>query len=497
MAFSPDGLYTARGETHTLAEWAEITGISRTTLIARVKKQPPNEPFENALSKVLTPKLYAINGDAHTLKEWAEITGIHWNTLHTRIKRMKEGDSFESVIHEIAEIPTYEAYGEKHTLAEWAEKIGVNKRTLWSRLDRKKPEDPFETILYEKKDPRKYYEAYGEIHSLKEWADIIGIKKSALSERLHKKSPDEPFESILYNETDPTKYTAFGEEHTLAEWSTILGIRGYTLFKHLYKSKTTSLESILLEDFESTTTSPASENTDLQGPESLENNQKAESSDPKKSSEEISCCTPKDRILYLYNGTEHTIYTWSDILNIPYPWLYRMVHDRRMSLEDAKNLYHPNNKDILNSSKQDLTRFIPGVGYKQVKEKYANDPGKLFQWNCFYNRMRRNPFPRKFLFKQQRGICPICNKKLDLYQTWMHFINYDHLCTFVSTPKDLITICNPSKNNPKGNEKVPDCELCRYKCTSKFNNCMANFVLVHGTCNQLLAFNNNEEQDKS
>ena len=76
-------LLTINGETHTIKEWSEISGISQknirnryyqgksgTELIAPLK-------FEKGME-------IEINGELHTLKEWSEITGIPVYTLRSR-----------------------------------------------------------------------------------------------------------------------------------------------------------------------------------------------------------------------------------------------------------------------------------------------------------------------------------------------------------------------------------------------------------------------------
>lgn len=447
MVFSSDGLYTARGEIHTLSEWSEITGICRTTLFTRVKKQPAGEPFENVLGEVRTPKLYSIGGDFHTLREWSEITGISWDTLHTRVNRMKKGESFESVLYDVVSTPTYKAFGEVHTLADWAKIIGISKGSLQSRLKRKKPDEPFEVILFEKRDQTKYYEAFGEVHSLLEWAKLIGVNVGVLRSRLYNKSPSATFESILFERQDPTKtYSAFGESHTISEWSEISGISCNTLYRRL---------SAL---------------------------------DPCETFEKVLDVKSREITTYFCRGVEHTLTEWSDLLSIPYPWLYRMVHDKKMTIEAANEFYHLGDNKAENEMESDYSRFIPDVGYKQIREKYSNDPDKSFQWQCFYNRMRRNPFPRQFLFERQHGICPVCNMDLGEDQTYMHYVNYDHLCSFVMSPRDLITVSCPTKKNPSGKLRVPNCEICMQKCRSEFDECMSNFILVHGHCNEMLAY---------
>lgn len=62
MSSQEKTLYSAYGKSMTLSEWAQVTGICRTTLLARVKKLEPGDSFEKALGAVKQPKIYFIGG---------------------------------------------------------------------------------------------------------------------------------------------------------------------------------------------------------------------------------------------------------------------------------------------------------------------------------------------------------------------------------------------------------------------------------------------------
>jgi len=89
--------YTYKGETHSLPEWEEITGISQKTLRHRltVFKWTPEQAFETPVMSRAdlckkgrdardTMKI-TYNGETHSLPEWSRITGIPYDILRVRL----------------------------------------------------------------------------------------------------------------------------------------------------------------------------------------------------------------------------------------------------------------------------------------------------------------------------------------------------------------------------------------------------------------------------
>lgn len=79
------------GESKCITDWSKDTGIDRTTLIGRLKRgMSIDEAIETPtdhkalLSNVVTDP---VTGESHTLEEWAKITGISRDTLYARIFR--------------------------------------------------------------------------------------------------------------------------------------------------------------------------------------------------------------------------------------------------------------------------------------------------------------------------------------------------------------------------------------------------------------------------
>lgn len=82
------GELTANGETHTLKEWAEISGISQKALYMRMHR---GMTIEEALKKGVCartpPKMLTAFGETKTIREWAEISGQTKNSIRMRLMR--------------------------------------------------------------------------------------------------------------------------------------------------------------------------------------------------------------------------------------------------------------------------------------------------------------------------------------------------------------------------------------------------------------------------
>jgi hypothetical protein len=77
--------YTFNGESLTLAEWAEKTGLRIGLLYERVNLL--HWPIEQAISHNAKRRLITFNGTTKTLSEWGKHTGIDYDRIRKRIDR--------------------------------------------------------------------------------------------------------------------------------------------------------------------------------------------------------------------------------------------------------------------------------------------------------------------------------------------------------------------------------------------------------------------------
>lgn len=78
------------GEWHTLREWAEISGITYNTLYMRMYRY--GMTLEEAMGNPLRPIMHyaqtiEIDGETHTISEWAALTGQKVRCIYSRLER--------------------------------------------------------------------------------------------------------------------------------------------------------------------------------------------------------------------------------------------------------------------------------------------------------------------------------------------------------------------------------------------------------------------------
>lgn len=78
------------GEEHTLGEWAEISGIAYNTLYMRMYRygmslaEAMGDPLKPLNHDVL---MITVGGETHTVTEWAELTGQKTRCIYARMER--------------------------------------------------------------------------------------------------------------------------------------------------------------------------------------------------------------------------------------------------------------------------------------------------------------------------------------------------------------------------------------------------------------------------
>lgn len=86
---------TICGETHSLKEWSNMTGLSTSTLRQRIKAGWKDEEIiytpkeEGRTERLVHPcsKIITYNGETHNLVEWSKICGISNKTISERLRR--------------------------------------------------------------------------------------------------------------------------------------------------------------------------------------------------------------------------------------------------------------------------------------------------------------------------------------------------------------------------------------------------------------------------
>ncbi len=86
-----------RNDFQTFYDWAMANGYADNLTIDRINVNGNYEPdncrwvsIQEQQNNKRTNRRITYNGETHTLKDWAEITGINYSTLHSRFRAEKE-----------------------------------------------------------------------------------------------------------------------------------------------------------------------------------------------------------------------------------------------------------------------------------------------------------------------------------------------------------------------------------------------------------------------
>jgi dimeric dUTPase (all-alpha-NTP-PPase superfamily) len=122
---------TINGETKTIAEWSEISGIGPKALRYRVESGW-NE--KDLLLPVGVQKVYITVGtETKTIKEWSKEKGISETVIS---KRYKAGIRGEDLFEYKRKVIQVEIGGVTKSLAEWSKETGIDRNTLWKRYNK-------------------------------------------------------------------------------------------------------------------------------------------------------------------------------------------------------------------------------------------------------------------------------------------------------------------------------------------------------------------------
>lgn len=131
---------TYNGETHCIAEWADILGLKADLIWSRMSR---GHTFEEAISmptkEKMTPIMITYKGETHNVSEWSKITGIKYEVLIHRFTNLKDNYTVEQALtepsgHRRKHPNMIEYHGETKDLKEWAKIVGLPYKSLYSRL---------------------------------------------------------------------------------------------------------------------------------------------------------------------------------------------------------------------------------------------------------------------------------------------------------------------------------------------------------------------------
>ena len=176
--------YEHNGEAHTVAEWAYITGIKRSTIQERLAT---GWTIEKALTTATSggdkpiTACYKNEIQTHSILEWAEITGIPESILNSRYYKRWAPDKIINTPYKPYG-KTYEIDHIPNTLTNLAHIHNMNVQTVQYRLS---VGATIEEAL-QKGRRCKRYEVDGVMTTVSEVAERTGISRSTIRNRLER-----------------------------------------------------------------------------------------------------------------------------------------------------------------------------------------------------------------------------------------------------------------------------------------------------------------------
>jgi len=127
-------LITANGETHTLAEWANIGHVTRGALKVRLSYGWTPEKAIFTPVKELSRDPLTFNGKTQSVSAWARELGISQSLLWLRLQAWSIEEALTRPVRENAHLITFN--GKTQNLTEWSQELGIKYATLQARLNR-------------------------------------------------------------------------------------------------------------------------------------------------------------------------------------------------------------------------------------------------------------------------------------------------------------------------------------------------------------------------
>lgn len=222
--------FKSTGEGHTIYEWVKISGLDYDTLRRRLSDM--KMPVDEAVTKPKTePQRFAYKGRMLTLKQLTKISGLKRLIIETRIKQYKWPIE-KAVDTPLMPNPVsiweqkFEWRGGSYTIKELAEMSDgkVFKQTIHDRIKDGWDIDKIMSTPSKAVDHswrKKKYVYHDEMLTLDEVAERTGISKNVIQTRMLKGMSFEKAISMPMLKHRNQLFKLNNESHTLNEWSVI------------------------------------------------------------------------------------------------------------------------------------------------------------------------------------------------------------------------------------------------------------------------------------
>lgn len=205
--------YSASGQKHTIAEWAEIMGVTDAVIRGRLKTHTMQQIYDEYVgnnNKIevndFSVKYETANGITMNRREWSKKLGINETTLRKLLKEQtmqelyddwKKSNGRPSSLRRGA----LEVNGIKKSQKEWCEELNISPKCMRKYLSKYTMQEIYDDVvnnlgrIRKGANPPKLHEANGELHSQADWARILGVPASSLGLQLKKHTMQEIYDS--------------------------------------------------------------------------------------------------------------------------------------------------------------------------------------------------------------------------------------------------------------------------------------------------------------
>jgi DNA-binding Lrp family transcriptional regulator len=182
----PPRLYLFRGKALSIADIADMTGLSISAvyrrrfgdrILERGELKDPNASYQDAPSHA---RLLTFRGRTNTIAGWAKERGIHKETLRHRLLRGWPVKYALTIPPHVGGFDTITHDGKTMTIGAWAKEVGLSPYTLRARLDRY----GWDVARALSVKPPQTYTYEGRTLTLGQWATLKGMNVGTLRERV-------------------------------------------------------------------------------------------------------------------------------------------------------------------------------------------------------------------------------------------------------------------------------------------------------------------------
>lgn len=185
---------TYKGQTKTIDEWSEVSGIPAKRIWIRFRNKWDLDKLFNTpgTNGEWRRKLLTLNGETKTLQDWSCFLGIREKLIWVRLLRgasVEEALAPKKTIQKLFKNKIeFTLNGVTKTLEEWSKELGIRVKTLRWRINKGLPVEeilaPLKLKNKSKPSRMDMYTFNGETRTIKQWSESTGVPVRTIRNRI-------------------------------------------------------------------------------------------------------------------------------------------------------------------------------------------------------------------------------------------------------------------------------------------------------------------------